>query len=68
MGYRKTSDRCHGQAVYYNPKASRSLRYITTDYDSHNGGYWKAADSVKNLGRKETRSGTYDINLNWMKE
>ncbi|WP_408981254.1 toxin C-terminal domain-containing protein [Pseudomonas sp. B21-028] len=33
------------------------------DLDGHNGGAWKMADAVKALGRKEMRSGTYDINL-----
>lgn len=30
---------------------------------SHNGGVWKRADSVKNLGKKETREGTFDADL-----
>ncbi|WP_460410536.1 toxin C-terminal domain-containing protein [Pseudomonas sp. MD6] len=29
-----------------------------------NGDAWEMANSVKALGRKETRSGTYDANLN----
>ena len=28
-----------------------------------NGGVWKMADSVSNLGSKKTRLGTYDANL-----
>ncbi|MFJ2711182.1 toxin C-terminal domain-containing protein [Pseudomonas sp. NPDC087346] len=39
-------------------------RYITRDLDGHNGGARKMADSVKALGRKETRSATFDANLN----
>lgn len=42
----------------------RGNDYITRDLDGHNGGAWKMADSVKNLGSKETRSGTFDVNLN----
>jgi len=63
LGYIKTNYRSHGQAVYHRSKAKSSLKYITPDTDSHNGGYWKAASSVKNLGSKSTRSGTYDSNL-----
>ncbi|WP_237712661.1 toxin C-terminal domain-containing protein [Pectobacterium brasiliense] len=47
-----------------NKKAPRDVRYITPDVDGHNGGFWKGADSVKNLGSRKTRSGTYDANLN----
>ncbi|WP_409269987.1 toxin C-terminal domain-containing protein [Pseudomonas sp. KCJK9044] len=32
--------------------------------DKHNGGVWKGADSVKKLGSRRTRSGTYDMDLN----
>ncbi len=31
--------------------------------DGHNGGAWKGATSIKNLGSKDTRSGTYDVFL-----
>lgn len=41
-------------------------RYITSDVDSHSGGTWKMADSIRNLGSKSTRMGTYDANLNWI--
>jgi filamentous hemagglutinin len=37
--------------------------YISPDVDSHNGGAWKAAKSVKKLGSKKTRLGTYDAGL-----
>ncbi|MCI5662267.1 MAG: toxin C-terminal domain-containing protein [Clostridia bacterium] len=36
---------------------------MSFDDTSHKGGFWKAADSPDNLARKNTRSGTYDINL-----
>lgn len=39
-------------------------RFITVDVDSHNGGFWKMADSVENLSSKKTRMGTYDQFLN----
>ena len=62
LGYKKTNERSHGQAVYKNSKGKP--KYITKDVDSHNGGAWKGADSVKDLGSKKTRTGTYDSKLN----
>ena len=59
LGYTKTNYRSHGQPVYKNGN-----KYITQDVDGHNGGAWKMADSIKNLGSKSTRMGTYDANLN----
>ena len=64
LGYTKINERSHGQPVFTSKKAPREKRYITPDVDQHNGGVWKAADSVKNLGSRRTRSGTYDVNLN----
>ncbi|MDK9354892.1 DUF4150 domain-containing protein [Lelliottia sp. V106_10] len=64
LGYIKVNERSHGQAVFYNSKAPKSMRYITPDIDGHNGGFWKSADSVKNLGSRKSRTGTYDIDLN----
>ncbi|WP_246883138.1 toxin C-terminal domain-containing protein [Pseudomonas sp. Tri1] len=48
----------HGQAVF-----KKGGFYITRDVDSHNGGAWKMASSVRELGGKSTRLGTYDVNL-----
>ncbi|SIR61885.1 two-partner secretion domain-containing protein [Pseudomonas sp. A214] len=60
LGFSKINETVHGgQAVF-----KLGNRYITRDLDGHNGGAWKMADSVKALGRKETRSGTFDVNLN----
>ena len=59
LGFEKTKEFSHGQPVY-----KKGNKYITPDVDSHNGGVWKMADSVKNLGSKNTRMGTYDIYLN----
>ena len=65
LGYSKVHGRSsHGQAVYYNPKASSGLQYISADVDSHNGGAWKAAASIHDLASKRTRTGTYSWNLN----
>jgi uncharacterized protein RhaS with RHS repeats len=60
IGFKLIKETVHGgQAVF-----KRGNRFITRDMDGHNGGAWKMADSVKNLGSKETRTGTFDINLN----
>jgi RHS repeat-associated protein len=58
LGYKETGEYSHGQKVY-----KKGGKYITQDVDKHNGGEWKMADSVKNLGSKRTRMGTYDGNL-----
>lgn len=51
----------HGQPVYKHPKKNL---YISPDVDGHNvSNGWKMADSVKNLGSKKTRLGTYDADL-----
>jgi RHS repeat-associated protein len=60
IGFRKIKETVHdGQAVFQRGKNE----FITRDIDGHNGGAWKMADSVANLGKKETRSGTFDVNL-----
>ncbi|MCR5049906.1 MAG: toxin C-terminal domain-containing protein [Paludibacteraceae bacterium] len=59
-GYRKIKQRTtHGMDIYTNGK-----KYISPDKDGHSGGIWKMADSPKNLEKKNTRNGTYDVNLN----
>jgi hypothetical protein len=64
LGFRRTNEFSHDQPVYFNGRV-----YITPDVGSggltgsHRGGVWKMADSVRNLGRKETRMGTYDAQL-----
>ncbi|QXH78669.1 hemagglutinin repeat-containing protein [Pseudomonas salmasensis] len=58
-GYKKINETVHnGQAVF-----KRGNSYITRDLDGHNGGAWKMADSVKGLGKRETRDGTFDVNF-----
>ena len=59
LGFRKTNYQSHGQTVF-----QKLNRFISRDMDVHNGGFWKMADSVKNLARKQTRLGTYDKFLN----
>jgi Novel toxin 21 len=58
LGYIKTNELSSGQAVYKKGKS-----YITRDIDGHNGGAWKRASSVANLGSKATRDGTYNADL-----
>jgi intein/homing endonuclease len=64
MGYAPTKELSSGQKVFVNKSAPSSLRYITRDIDSHNGGVWKAAKTIKDLGSRATRSGTYSRWLN----
>lgn len=45
------------------PVFKKRNKYITPDVDSHKGGLWKMADSPKNLGSKQTRTGTYNEDL-----
>lgn len=59
LGFEKTKYYSRGKPVY-----RKGNRYISPDRDSHNGGFWKMADSVENLGSKVTRMGTYDRWLN----
>ena len=59
LGYRKTKYISEGRPVYTNGK-----NYITPDRTTHNGGFWKKAKLPKELKGKNTRAGTYDINLN----
>jgi filamentous hemagglutinin len=58
LGYMKINELSSGQAVY-----KRGNDYITRDIDGHNGGAWKRASSVANLGSKTTRTGTYSADL-----
>lgn len=58
MGFSKVAGKSRGQDVF-----RRGNQYITRDMDNHNGGAWKMADSIKDLGKKETRSGTYNEDL-----
>ncbi|MCY7772165.1 SAR2788 family putative toxin [Bacillus haynesii] len=62
LGYSATKYVSHGAKVYKRVKG-KGPKYITRDKDGHNGGVWKGASSVKNLGSKKTRSGTYDAEL-----
>jgi hypothetical protein len=60
LGYKKINETVHnGQAVF-----KKDNFYITRDVDGHNGGAWKMAKSVEDLGSKQTRLGTFDANLN----
>lgn len=53
LGYTKSKFTSHNQPVF-----KKGNKYITPDVDGHNGGVWKMASSVKNLGSKRTRKGT----------
>lgn len=58
LGYTKVKNIfCHGQAIY-----EKKRSYISGDVDSHHGGVWKMATTLKELLRGD-RCGTYDANL-----
>ena len=57
LGYEPTNYTSkNGAKIFTNGK-----NYISADVTSHNGGFWKMADSVKEINSKTTRLGTYDI-------
>ena len=62
LGYKKTNQYSHGQPVYERVSGD-GPKYITPDVDGHNGGTWKGANNIKDLGSKATRSGTYNGGL-----
>ncbi|PTK23888.1 SAR2788 family putative toxin [Mammaliicoccus sciuri] len=62
LGYSATKSVSHGKKVF-KKNGKGNPKYISVDKDGHNGGAWKGASSIKDLGSKKTRSGTYDANL-----
>lgn len=60
MGYKKTNYRTRNDAAVF----KKGNSYISRDVDGHNGGAWKEASSVDKLNQKNTRNGTYDVNMN----
>ncbi|GIO86408.1 hypothetical protein J25TS5_33400 [Paenibacillus faecis] len=63
LGYEEVKgEKSHGQLIFTNGK-----NYISQDVDSHNGGVWKMAKSIKDL-KADKRMGTYDALLNYMKK
>ncbi|ENV56902.1 hypothetical protein F951_01242, partial [Acinetobacter soli CIP 110264] len=60
MGYTRTNYRTRNGAVIF----KKGNSYISRDVDGHNGGAWKEASSPQKLNSKETRNGTFDINMN----
>lgn len=65
LGYAKTNYFSSGQAVYQKTPSStiKGLLFISGDADTHIGGAWKAASTVKDLASDITRDGTYNENL-----
>uniref|UniRef100_UPI00403F098E toxin C-terminal domain-containing protein n=1 Tax=Solibacillus sp. FSL R5-0449 TaxID=2921639 RepID=UPI00403F098E len=65
LGYTEVEGQySHGAKIFKAGKKAKGPKYISVDKDGHNGGTWKGASSIKNLGSKKTRSGTYDEELN----
>jgi RHS repeat-associated protein len=63
LGYKPTKERSQGAQVFKKGGKGEGPNFITRDRDSHNGGAFKGASKAKDLGSKETRSGTYDKQL-----
>lgn len=65
LGYTEVRNQySHGAKIFKAGKKAKGPKYITIDKDGHNGGTWKGADEIKDLGSKTRRSGTYDAELN----
>jgi hypothetical protein len=66
-GFEKVNQTIKGQKIYFNKK---DKIYITPDSDMHrymegsDYGNWKAAKSIEDIGSKDTRMGTYDVEFN----
>lgn len=54
--YNQKPNKSHGQPVFTDGK-----RVYSYDVDGHNGGLFKVAGSVKELGSKQTRDGTLGL-------
>lgn len=64
LGYKKISEKCGKAAIFDKvKKTTKGPAYISRDIDGHNGGAWKGGTSPSKLCSKNTRSGTYDKNL-----
>ncbi len=57
LGFNKVKDISHGQSVF-----KKGNKYISYDWDIHNGGFWKMANAPENL-TKSRRMGTYNMDL-----
>lgn len=67
LGYTLVKDQySHGAKIFKAGKKAKGPAFISVDQDAHSGGAWKGASSIKNLGHKDTRSGTYDEELTRM--
>lgn len=66
FSYKEITDaKSHGQPIFFFKKLSiegitRRNIYVSFDTDSHSGGTWKAATSIKNLRNNTTRLGSYN--------
>ena len=62
LGYKEVKGvKSQGEKVFHNKKGEP--KFITRDRTGHKGGAFKGADSAKDLGKKETRAGTYNQDL-----
>lgn len=66
LGYEEVRNQYSHNAKIYERKKGKGPKFISRDRTSHIGGAWKGARKIKDIGKKETRQGTYDIELNWI--
>jgi hypothetical protein len=64
LGYTKKRGN-YGKASVFEVKkpGPGQPKYISRDIDQHEGGSFKGADKVEDLWKKETRKGTYDLDI-----
>jgi hypothetical protein len=61
---RRSSQVASVPTVYEIKKPGKGLpRYYSRDIDQHNGGVFKGANRIEDLWRKDTRSGTYGLDI-----
>lgn len=60
LKYVEVKEKSKEQLIFKHPKAKD---VITHDIDSHNGGFWKKAKTIYKLKSRQTREGTYSIDL-----
>ncbi|MFU2206342.1 toxin C-terminal domain-containing protein [Streptococcus pluranimalium] len=55
-----------GRPIFKNKK--KNPKFITPDNKSHKGGVWKGSDKLDDIRSKTTRKGTYDKDLNKIRD
>ena len=61
LGYVECSGYSKNQLIF-----KKKRKYISYDYTSHNGGFWKVASSAEKLSSKDTRDCTANMLLEFI--